>query len=469
MARSLLIGLWALVGCARATPPNVLLIVVDTLRADRLGWYGPNGNLTPFLDSLAARGHVAWNAYAPVSWTSPSVASLWTSRYPSQHGITTFGSVLAASELTLAEILGQRGFVTGGFTANPGLSTNLGYAQGFERYETFPRDGAVAEGFWMTKGRAEEIQNAALAWLDTLGRGPYPGRPVFLYLQYMEPHFPYHPPEDIVPAAMARRGDPAIAQQTGRDMFLTDAGKRNWVHPDKNALDFIEDLYDAEVMGLDRELRGFFAALESRGFLANAVVVVTADHGEEFGDHEGLGHGKTLYNEVLHVPLLLVLPGQARRADLRDAVSLVDVTPTLLDLLGVPAPPSVEGHSFAAALRPKSLRERLRDVVAAPSPRAAFAELVTTTEGKPSTRHRQAIIVGSRKLIVDAEGAAEGFELGTDPHEKAPHAITGGDETVLRTALEHFGRALQAPSAHERVDLDEATRRRLRALGYVDH
>ena len=467
--KRLLLCLCVLASCAPAARPNVLLIVVDTLRADRLGWYGPNGNLTPFLDSLAAHGHVAWNAYAAVSWTSPSVASLWTSRYPSQHGITAFGSVLAASELTLAEILGQRGWATGGFTANPLLSTNLGYAQGFERYEAFPRDGTPTEGFWMTKGRAEEIQSAALAWLDGLGHGTHPARPVFLYLQYMETHFPYHPPEDIVPAALGRRGDPALAEQTGRDMFLTDAGKRRWAHPDKDALDFIEDLYDAEVMGLDRELRGFFAALDSRGFLANAIVLVTADHGEEFRDHEGLGHGSTLYNEVLRVPLLLVLPGEARRADLREAVSLVDVTPTLLDLLGVSAPPSVEGRSFAAALRPKSLRERLRDVVARPSPRAAYAELVTTSDGKPSTRHRHAIVVGSRKLIVNADGAAEGFELGTDPHEKAPRALAGDDEAVLRTALEHFARTLQAPSAHDRVDLDEATRRRLRALGYVDH
>src|SRR5438128_7420125 len=174
--KRLLVCLCALAACSRQPPPNSLVLVVDTLRADRLGWYGPNGSLTPFLDSLAARGHVAWNAYAAVSWTSPSVASLWTSRYPSQHGITTFGSVLAASELTLAEILEQRGYATGGFTANPLLSSNLGYAQGFERYEVFPPEGTATEGFWMTKGRAQEIQSAALAWLDAVARDT-PARP----------------------------------------------------------------------------------------------------------------------------------------------------------------------------------------------------------------------------------------------------------------------------------------------------
>lgn len=463
---------WLLAGCASGPPPNILIIVIDTLRADRLDFYNTHLALTPFLKSLAEHGAVFWNAYAQCSWTSPSMASLWTARYQSQHQITGFDSVLSNEEITLPKILKGRGYVTGGFVANTLLSAQLGFGQGFDRYETLS-DGKEAPGMW-AKTPAEKVNAAALAWLRGLRQSGQGTHPLLLYLHYMEPHFPYFPPREETERVLSRRPNRAEEERAFGDLLLGNTGR--WRHPDALTLTVIKDLYSAEVMSIDGKLRDLFAELDAQGFLQNAVVVITADHGEELLDHGLIGHGETLYNEVLHVPLLFLLPGQQRRVDVTRVVSLVDVAPTVLDLAGISPPASFEGRSRRNAMRwpawGAGVLARLEGVFGAEADGArAYSELLKRTDRpvKLPSKHTHSLVRGSEKLIVDSDGALEGYDLSTDPAETNRKGLSVSDEQSLKRALDAMiQRTVRPVSPARTVPLDEQTKERMRALGYAN-
>lgn len=225
-------------------------------------------------------------------------------------------------------------------------------------------------------------------------------------------------------------------------------------------------------------LRTLFAQLESRGLLENTLVAFTADHGDEFNDHGSRGHKKTLYNEVVHVPLVISLPWSSRRTDVEEVVSLIDLSPTLLDLIGRPAPASFEGHSLLPLLGGRragssDLRVALSRLVArvraAPPERAAFSELMIAEVGheKRYSRHVRSVVVGTRKLIAGKEGQMEFYDLEADPRERNPDALAEADRALLRETLEGMQqRALSRGSKRETIEIDDATRAQMRALGY---
>ncbi len=449
-------GALPLAGCTRgergARPPNVLLIVIDTLRADRLGAYGNPRGLTPFLDTLAARGTVFTNAYAPSSWTCPSVASLLTSRLPTQHHVVSFAARLSDEEVTFAERLAPLDYAAGGFSANFRLVESLGYAQGFAHWEAPMQTGSDLSG--------PQLRQLALRWLDGAWRSDA-DHPALLYLQYMEPHAPYDPPapfrERFAPAATAERIaaiNEAVVKL--RWFTLTDADS-----------DLLTALYDAEVATIDDELRQLFADLEARRFLDDAVVIITADHGEEFWEHGNLTHGISLYGESVRVPLLILGPGVAagRRVDAN--VSLIDVAPTLLALLGQSREPRFEGRSLAPLLRAST-----SDTPAAPADGAdrVLLQLEATGDGLDTREHTAGLVDGSYKLLERRNGSTETYDLASDPAER--HAAAGEalrDETTrLRAVLAAQQATLRerAGRAPERATLDAATREKLRALGY---
>ncbi len=256
--RLLLLGLALMLGCGGESdsPPNIVLIVVDTLRADRLSDYGGTRNLTPAIDALARRGTVFQSAYSQSSWTSPSVASLMTSRYQLQHGVLGFTSVLPQAETTVAELLRDHGYATGGFTANAALSSERGFSQGFDEYTRFIREtqrGPILGAY----ARADEVDSKVLEWLDGLSGAT----PFFLYIQYMEPHAPYFPSQ----AALERL-------RPGRDPIDLDWANNLWYmrygkQPIPLELELARDLYDAEVIDLDHQLGKLFEELEERGML----------------------------------------------------------------------------------------------------------------------------------------------------------------------------------------------------------
>ena len=428
-------------------PTSVVVVVVDTLRADRLGRYGNGKGLTPFLDQLADRGVRFEHAYAPASWTMPSVASLLTSRYPAQHLVSDFDSRLSEREVTIAERLAGAGYANGGFSANFRLSEELGYAQGFPTWRRF-----VDSPGSKTKPRGEVVRAAALAWLDAAaqggaGQGGAGPAPRLLYLQYMEPHAPYEPP-----AELRTRFAPGVSAEEA--VRLNNRAQSSMVL-DQDELGHLAALYDAEVAAADAELRRLFEALEQRRLLTGALLIVTADHGEEFLEHGAMGHGTNLFNDTVRVPLIVVGPTVTPGRVVRDNVSLVDLAPTILDVLGLAPEARFEGHSLAPLLRGGSAAAA--DVILQ-LPRGHFEEDLR--------EHTEGLVRGTDKLLVDPGGAATLFDLGTDPGERVPQAppATAALSAALATANAALATRQQAQA--ETAPVDEATKEKLRALGY---
>jgi len=457
--------LW-LAACSSRSRPNIILIVVDTLRPDRLGAYDRTRGLTPFLDSFAQRAHVFANAYAPTSWTNASIASLLTSRYQSQHRVLSFQAAMSDQEITLTQVLKEHGYATGGFSANFLLRADLGFGRGFDAYRTLGRiEKDAADRPQFVKDRADKLNREALAWLDELASAHRPMPPVFLYLHYMEPHNPYDPPAELLDKILGGRARPD-REAVNQRMRLPNLG----TFSDEFVQD-VQDLYDAEVMSLDGDLRQLFDGLRARGVLDDALVVITADHGEEFREHGLMGHHQTLYEEVLRIPLLISLPGQERRVDVERIVSLVDLAPTLLDLAGIPPPPAFMGHSVRPLLRRRAGWWPFGDRDGATpltGPGMTFSELIMdpTARQRP---HERAVVAGTHKLIVDVDGGREFYDLRADPSEANPQALGDAERAELVAAVEQlqgFGRP--APSAKTPAQVDSETRERMRALGYAE-
>lgn len=453
-----------LTACARPAatlPPNIVMVLIDTLRWDRLGAYGSDRGLTPFMDEFASTATVFRRAYAQSSWTNASVASLFTSRYQSEHGVTSFFSPLPPEEVTLAEVLHHHGYASGAFLANFLLRAQLGFGQGFTTFDSYSRLDPQTPGKFI-KATAERINRESLAWLDQNATHD----PLFLYLHYMEPHAPFGP----LPAALAH----VLGGRPAPDVDTVNQAMATWPLVDFAAdpalMQGTKDLYDAEVMSVDTALRDVFAELRRRGVLDDAIVVVLADHGEEFLEHGLIGHNNTLFEEVIRVPLMIHLPEQTQRLDVDRAVSLVDLAPTLLDLAGIAAPPSFDGHSFAPLLR------RARDGAWSLSGVRAWwaertrselpvvSELIKEPSATRHSPHERAIIAGSDKLIAGFDEQREFYDLAADPGEQHPEAL----DTATRARLERSLAPLQASAAHGgNAVIDEDTKERMRALGYT--
>jgi arylsulfatase A-like enzyme len=455
---SILLLLPLLTGCSHGAQPNILFLLVDTLRADRLGVYGSQRGLTPFLDTLAERGVVFRNAYAQSSWTDPSIASLFTSRYQSQHQVISFGSVLREEEVTFTEVLRQHGYATAAFSANFLLAAKNGFAQGFDHFQTFAAPATDAQGRpTFGKERAARIDREALTWLDQRARGD--SAPVFLYLHYMEPHNPYAPEPQFLQHVLGARARPDQAAVNTR-MTMPNVG----VFSDEMAQG-VTDYYDAEVMSLDAALRQLFTDLESRGVLERTVVVIAADHGEELRDHGLMGHGQTLFEEVIRVPLIMLIPGQTTRVDVATPVSLVDVGPTLLDLAGIAAPPSFEGHSLRPFMGLPARWSGAGESQPSGTP-VAYSELIKD-DLERLVPHERAVVTASSKLIAGTDGEREFYNLAADPHETNASALGEEARAFLSGSLARFAAHVTQPAAPAAtLQLDPETRERMRALGY---
>ncbi len=308
-----------------AGAPLVVVYLVDALRANHLSLYGYARDTTPELTRFAQDAVVFDQAIAAAPWTKPSVASLFTSLLPREHGCVLFRIPLDRALVTLAERLRERGYGTGAVVANPHVGArDMHFDQGFDHFEVHP-----------PSLRAEEAVDAALAFLDARR-----GQPTFLYVHTMDAHEPYRPPSPF-----DRRFPPYPAP--GREA----TGPRDYVEPAD--LDRIIGRYDGAVAYGDREFGRFVRALRERGLYDRATIVFLSDHGEEFLDHGGWEHGPTLFDELVRVPLVVKYP-RRREAGRRVArqVQLVDVLPTILKSQGLAVPGGIAGRpleeSFAA-------------------------------------------------------------------------------------------------------------------------
>jgi arylsulfatase A-like enzyme len=442
---SLVIALAAL-GCERAkmpTSPNVVLIVVDTLRADHLGCYGYARNTTPHLDRLAAASIRFDTALSTSSWTLPAVASLMTSQSPSAHGIRDKPKKLDERFPLLSELLRKNGYRTQGFVSHGMVSARLGFGRGFDAYdEESAGHGAISSPI---------VTDQAVAFLRNVGDQPF-----FLFLHYFDPHYNFqqHEGHDFGGRYEGPLGSGEPILQLWK--------KLKHLSPDDIA--YLISLYDSEIAFTDHHIGAVLAELDRQGVLADTIVIVTADHGEEFMERGWLGHSITLHHELIRVPLIMKLPGVTPRV-VDTPVSLMDVAPTLLGFLGIEIPPDLDGRAL-------DLRSG-RDVPIAP----VFSETFNPQVHRPGGAKRlalQSVVVGNHKLIYNGlRRRAELYDLSADPAERRDLRQAGtGDLEALQALLDTW---TERTASKRRDDAEESVedpftpeqRERLKALGYL--
>jgi arylsulfatase A-like enzyme len=452
---------WGGAGCDRVAPlPNLVLVVIDTLRADHLGAYGYERPTSPRIDQLAERALVFTRALAPASWTRPSVGSLFTGLHPSEHGAVSFAGSLARDVPTLAEGLRTAGYATIGVSGNfVHVNEGSGFARGFDHFVAPRRPASEAEALWTEAKspvrplRGDEINDTVLQLLAARE-----DRPIFLYVHYMEPHSPYAPGEAARRRLATDPGAWDLAPVATNDAIVELARLRPALPADARRR--LVDLYDAEIAEADAAVGFLVERLLEDVLGRDTVVVVVSDHGEEFGEHGGWFHGLTLHRESLAVPLL-IFDARRPRAERIDApVDLLDVPVTLLDLAGVAPPPGVRGRPLLAAA---ALPER--DLVAELHADPPFEEHVA------ARWHRLAVTRWPQRVLLRPDGHPILCHLERDPGEAA--CVSGATDaagpfaSVLQRALELFPGA-QAPGRAGAEPLDPQQLEGLRALGYAE-
>jgi arylsulfatase A-like enzyme len=440
---------WALALCGLASgaacrrrvdpPRNLILIVIDTLRRDHLATYGYERDTAPTLRQLAESGAIL-DGLSPSSWTQPATASILTGLHPVRHQSVRTEPWSPAAD-TLAARLKRRGYTTLGVSANGLVTADWGFDRGFDEFVSLPPRSPARR-----PPTASDV-NAAIS--PRLG-GLRP--PFFLYVHYIDPHAPYSPARSWTGAPLGdhleRRG-PVEASDLDPARYLERPGA---------LLRDAVDLYDGEIRQADDGLAALIAELRSKGLLERTVTIVTSDHGEEFQDHGRAGHGQSLYEEVLRVPLIVQAPGLVRAGTRHGTASLMDILPTALSLLGLPqGGPSLDGVDLATSLRSG---RRYDD------PLRIFLAHLDTSEATGL-----ALTLGGDKLLLGRPYRKQLFDLNAGPRE-TDNRIEGaaGRERAGRLALRlaETYNALAHKALPRAGPMPTATRNEaLAALGYV--
>jgi arylsulfatase len=435
--------------CRRARPPQLLLLIsVDTLRADHLGAYGGGLGLTPRLDRLAAESTVFETTYAPASFTLPSLSALLTSRYPEEVGITGNSTVLAPEAPSLAGMLKSRGWRTAAVVSNYVLRPASGFGAGFETYNaTFPQREAVRP---VPERNAPETTAAALRALDALrDTGSHT---LFLWVHYQDPHGPYAPAEtERARYLEAERKAPDANRLLRAATTESGAGAipRYQYLEGHNDPAFYRAGYDAEVAFVDKWIGTLLDGVTERGLAQTALVVFTADHGEGMGENDyWFAHGDHLTDPLVRVPLIVHIPGRTPERR-RDTAALLDVVPTLAAQLALPAPPGSRG----------------RDLFAASAPRDSSTIYLTTLRVSETPR-RGIVSRGYKYLLTQEQKQKEQlFRLGDETHDLA--AEKPEELTRLRKELAAALASLRKLNTSEQAMSPEDCEK-LKTLGYVE-
>lgn len=418
-------------------PRNVILYLVDTLRADHLGCYGYSRPVSPHVDAFARQAVTFRHTVAQSSWTRPSTTTILTGLLPRTHGVNGRRDKLSEQALTLAEMLQARGYHTAGFVTNGNVARSFGLAQGFETYQLLGH----------RRSAATDVNAAAAGWLES---GWKRDAPFFLYLHTVEPHAPYNPP-----APFRQRFAPQVHDELLTRMKVFQRLADGVLAPTPELRQSLLDLYDAEIAANDAAFGELIDLLAQRGLWEDTIVVFVSDHGEELFEHGGWEHGKTLHAEMLDVPLIVRAPGAGARTVERQ-VQQVDVAPTVLDLLGLPIPPVVEGHSLVPWITGGAPAGGPEDEAYSWLDQSGFRAASVTT---PAWRMIEDRAPNVGRSLYDRQA---------DPGE---HRDLAGERAVrtgylrshLLTAERRRKGALQAGTAV----LDEELRKQLKALGYL--
>ncbi len=439
LALSLLL---VVLSCSGDGEKNVLLITIDTMRADRLGCYGASGMRTPHMDRLARRGALFQECVSPIPETSPAHASILTGLYPKHHGMRQNGVALNQSLPVLPDILGSEGFTTAAFVAGFPLLEKFGFARGFDHYDDYLTDGFTSRDgeVQRTERIAQKVVDAFSFWLERED-GPF-----FAWIHLFDPHAVYAAPGPY--RRMYYNGaerDPENRSLEGVSLpgYLLLGGVTDVEYP--------VALYEGEVSYVDHQIGRLIDLLRVRGVLARTLVILTGDHGESMNEHGYyFGHSRFLYEPSLHVPLIMHWPGRVPAGVSVDGpVSLVDLVPTILDLLEIDGAGTWDGSSLVPLLfgstRPSSYM---------------FLERSLLAGGGPGGVRK-----GDWKFVTTSERGEELYNLENDP----------GELTNLLSLERERAKELRGVLADWRRDdkpiseiLDPRTREVLRGLGYVD-
>jgi len=444
-------------GSAPVSGPNVILLIIDTLRADRLSSYGYANNETPNIDALAADG-IRYSAFAQASWTRPSVATIFTGLYPSSHGAVHKVDLLPDRVETLAEVLGMHGYRTVGFPNNVNVSESFNFQQGFGEYHYlapdlffFANEAAAKLTFYsglrLVRERflarsvnvhhyyqpAEVVTDRVLEWVD----GRQDDGPFFLYAHYMDPHDPYmvHPFDG--------EGYARVAMPT----------------PPPELAERLSEIYDGEISYLDAQIGRLIAGLRAKGLYDDTMIVLASDHGEEFNEHGGWWHGTTLYDEQIAVPLVVKPVGSVTRGQVVPGLATnLDIAPTIVAAAGAGIPSNMQGQPlpFTAAVpigREQVFSEEDFEGNVLQSVRTEAWKLVTANPGNPR---------GLDEIAV--------YDVAGDPQEtRNVRDEQAGRLQELQAALgRNVVEARSQQGQGEETEIDSVTRDRLKALGYLD-
>ncbi len=433
-----------------ARPKNVIMILIDTVRADVFeAFKAGNGIQTPAYDALAEKSTVFVNAFNNENWTKPSVATTLSGVYPSTHDTKKDESKLPDEVELISERLKKEGFATAGFVANGYVSEKFGFERGWDYFRNYIRENR--------KSDAEFVYRDALSWLNER-RQDQSGKPYFLYIQTIDPHVTYKVPREYTKLYYnPEYGGPLGPSIDARELQDLSTGKRKGSEGDIN---WLRAVYHGEVTYHDEFMGKFLQEIETLGALEDTLIVVTNDHGEELQDHGKFGHGHSLFDELLRAPLLMHYPGLFPAGNhMAEAVENVDVTPTILDALGLDPMAAADGLSLLPLVQGKAVQR----------PYYAVSEFL---DG------RRAVHVGKWKLMRSSSTFINVFDMEKDPGELND---LSKEALIARRMCEvHLGEGLATPDKSKRqqdiivrrqfkageADIDPVMRKQLEALGY---
>ena len=485
-----------------ASQPNVVLVVTDTTRADDA--FDPR--VGPTLADLGRTGTRATQAFSTAPWTLPSHGSLFTGTYPSKHGAHAEHERLDEDPPVLPELFADAGYETVGLSNNTWVSTEGGFARGFEQFqqmwqlvqssaaigevddvleESRPRAllRAIFDGtgnplvnaanvlyHFLARGRAEGGGERTTRWIDDWLTGRDEDRPFFLFANYLEPHLEYRPPERLADRHLPDDVSYEEAMEIPQEPWRYLAGE---VELSDHELQILRELYRAEISLFDEHLADLKESLQAAGEWEDTLLVVVADHGENVGHHGMMDHQYCLYDSLLHVPLVLHGDAFTDGEELTDLVSVADIAPTLLDAANIDAPEAraeFQGQSFHPGAEPDP-REFLVAEYMGPQP--TMEALEQHVEELPEhvfelDRSLRAIRTEDWKFIRGSDGSTELYDLDADPTEGRNLAADRPEQVeALSERLDDWLDSFEAADSEEDVSLDPERKAQLEELGYL--
>ncbi|MBI5186303.1 MAG: sulfatase [Nitrospinae bacterium] len=438
---------FVLYGCSETVAPNVILITVDTLRPDHLSCYGYPRRTSPNIDKIASQGILFENVVAQSSWTLPSVASILTSRFPGELRMVNSFSKFRDESLRIATILQEREFYTAAFISGGLISASRGFDKGFNTFTDIV-------------GRAEVINSHVFKWLNQKRDKPF-----FLWVHYFDVHSDYD-----APPPFDKRFDETFSDlKIGRTDYLLNVIKNGLKLPPAE-ISKIKLLYDREILYTDHHIGKLLERLRKKQVLDNSILIIGADHGEEFMEHSKMGHSFTLYDEVVKVPLIIRYPAKLSKSKkISQQVQNLDILPTILDLISVDFIDfQFRGRSLLPLIEGKLEMDQF-----AFSETQPLGEWLKDREEWPNNIFKSLYMIrtNKNKLIFDEKNKSwEFFDLAADSGEKFnkySESITQDND--FKKALLAWKKSLQVKFlVNEEIEKKQSEIEKLRSLGYIN-